>query len=285
MANPLVSVVIPTYNRTRTLVRAIKSCVRQSYDSIEVVVVDDNSSFEVDEYLTNALGDAATELRYVRNHTNVGPGASRNAGIDHSSGEYICFLDSDDEFSENKISLQLEALEGNDADFCYCGWQWVDEASGKILRKRNIHKGRINKKKRWGHNVVQDLMVSAECLQRIRFKPYRTFENYDFVLGLFANYRPAYVNRILVTCYEHENERASDVYASNVHVLRETLNRYEDLIRTEDKQTYWELCVKIGVLSCSNGDKLTALPYFVKALSNLKQSPLTIRHFIKAALS
>ncbi|MGD8329581.1 MAG: glycosyltransferase family 2 protein [Acidobacteriota bacterium] len=285
MAHPLVSVVIPTYNRTRTLVRAINSCIQQSYDLIEVVVVDDHSPFELNEYLTHSLGDAATKVRCVRNSRNVGPGASRNIGIDNSSGEYICFLDSDDEFSKDKVLLQLAAIEETEADFCYCGWQWVDERSGRVLRTRNVRDGRIHKKKRWGHNVVQDLMVNARCLEDVRFKPYRTFENYDFVIRLFNNYKPTYVSRVLVTCYEHQNERASDLYASNIQVLRDTLSRHEDLIRSEDRQTYWELCVKIGVLSCANGNKLRAIPYFIKALRNLKQSPRTIRHCIKAALS
>lgn len=100
--NPLVSVIIPTYNRDFILERAIRSVFNQTYKPIELIVVDDGSKdktpFLVKKY----------PLKYVRLPKNYGVSFARNRGILHSQGELVAFLDSDDEFLPKKIEKQVE---------------------------------------------------------------------------------------------------------------------------------------------------------------------------------
>jgi glycosyltransferase involved in cell wall biosynthesis len=107
MTGPLVSVVIPTFNRAATVVRAIESVLQQTYRPIEVIVVDDGSTDGTQEVL-KAYGSALVYLR----QDNAGPAAARNRGIRESQGGLIAFLDSDDVWLAAKLERQVAVLEG-----------------------------------------------------------------------------------------------------------------------------------------------------------------------------
>ena len=110
---PLVSVVIPTYNRTRQTFAAIESVLAQTHPNIEVIVVDDGSkddSGELVERYVNQKADAGHRVFFF-SQRNQGASAARNAGIANAKGEYIAFLDSDDVWLPDKLEWQLKALE------------------------------------------------------------------------------------------------------------------------------------------------------------------------------
>lgn len=99
-----VSVILPTYNRSESLVAAIKSVLVQSHEDFELIVVDDGSKEDI-ESVVKVITDA--RLRLVRRRVNGGAAAARNAGLLHARGEYICFQDSDDLWLPNKLRRQL----------------------------------------------------------------------------------------------------------------------------------------------------------------------------------
>jgi glycosyltransferase involved in cell wall biosynthesis len=105
---PRVSVVIPTYNRAETLTRAVDSALAQTVDDVEVLVVDDGSTDE-----TRALieGGEDPRVRYLAHDTNRGVSAARNTGVEAARGEYVAFLDSDDEWLPRKLDRQLSVLD------------------------------------------------------------------------------------------------------------------------------------------------------------------------------
>lgn len=94
---PLVSVIIPTYNRKETISRSIQSVLNQTYENIEVIVVDDGSTDGTKEYVLEKYIDAVV---YVENQRKKGPSGARNYGVQIANGEYIAFQDSDDEWEE-----------------------------------------------------------------------------------------------------------------------------------------------------------------------------------------
>ncbi|HUR41104.1 MAG TPA: glycosyltransferase [Verrucomicrobiae bacterium] len=106
-ATPLVSVILPTYNRASVLRRALGSILAQTYRNLDVIVVDDGSSDDT-EGVVRGMGDA--RVRYIRKE-NRGPGAARNAGIVLARGELIAFQDSDDEWLPEKIAKQVARLQ------------------------------------------------------------------------------------------------------------------------------------------------------------------------------
>ena len=118
-----VSVIIPTYGRPNNLLRALKSVYNQTYSNIEIIVVDDNppnSKFRLDteEIINN---NQSSNLIYIKHKVNKNGSAARNTGILVAKGDYIAFLDDDDEFEEDKIEKQYAFLEANKQyDACYC---------------------------------------------------------------------------------------------------------------------------------------------------------------------
>ncbi|MBE9201578.1 MULTISPECIES: glycosyltransferase family A protein [unclassified Nodularia (in: cyanobacteria)] len=101
---PLVSVIIPCYNRERYLAEAIESVLEQTYPNIELIVIDDGSS--------DRSGEIAQSypLKY-HYQTNGGIGAARNAGIAVANGEFLAFLDSDDIWVKDKLAKQMAVFD------------------------------------------------------------------------------------------------------------------------------------------------------------------------------
>ncbi|HEX9949315.1 MAG TPA: glycosyltransferase family A protein [Thermodesulfobacteriota bacterium] len=110
MYMPLVSVIIPTYNRKELVKEAVQSVLEQDYPKIEVVIVDDGSTDGTKEELTRVFG---SPLRYVF-QGNGGESRARNKGVIESKGELVCFLDSDDILLPGSISSRVQCFRDND---------------------------------------------------------------------------------------------------------------------------------------------------------------------------
>lgn len=118
--NPLISIIMPTFNRVNFLKKAIKSIQKQTYDNFELIVVDDASTDNT-ENLISSLRD--NRLIYVKNPKNMGGAASRNVGIHLAKGEYIGFLDDDDEWLPSKLEKQVSFFnEHPEVDIVYTGF-------------------------------------------------------------------------------------------------------------------------------------------------------------------
>lgn len=112
---PLVSVIIPTYNRTTYIGEAIDSVLAQTYENYEIIVIDDGSSVDVKK----VLKPYEDKIKYLYQE-NRGLAAARNTGIKNSSGDYLAFLDDDDLFEPRKLEIQVKILESNpDVGFVY----------------------------------------------------------------------------------------------------------------------------------------------------------------------
>ena len=105
----VISVVIPTKNRSQRLIKAIASAQRQIGVTIEILIVDDASN-DATESAVRSLADNDSRIKYFRHLQSAGGGASRNTGIKNAAGDLIAFLDDDDEWHEHKLKIQLELL-------------------------------------------------------------------------------------------------------------------------------------------------------------------------------
>lgn len=107
---PLISVVIPTYNRNKILPISLESVMGQTYENFEVIVVDDNSRDNTEEVVERYKGH---RVKYIKHSHNRGGAAARNTGIDAAKGEYIAFLDSDDAWVPRKLELQYSHVQNH----------------------------------------------------------------------------------------------------------------------------------------------------------------------------
>ena len=117
----LVSIVIPHFNRANTIQRCLDSVLAQRYTDYECLVIDDGSQKEEIRLLEKIVGRLDDErFKIIYHRQNLGGGAARNTGIENAKGEYIAFLDSDDEWTSEKLSKQLSFMVDNRVEFSSC---------------------------------------------------------------------------------------------------------------------------------------------------------------------
>ena len=110
----LISVILPTYNSSKTIKRTIESIYNQKINNkIEIIIVDDNSSDKTVEIIKNFSSNKKIKLKCIKNKTNMGSGYCRKIAIENAFGFFIAFLDSDDYWLEDKLYKQLDFLQRN----------------------------------------------------------------------------------------------------------------------------------------------------------------------------
>jgi glycosyltransferase involved in cell wall biosynthesis len=127
----LISCITPTFNRKDLLARAIQSCIDQTYRNWEMIIVDDGSKDDTDK-LVEEIAVRDSRVRFYRN-PGKGANAARNFGIRKSAGDYIVFLDDDDEHLPHRFESQLNAIKKSGVKFILSGFQVRDLATGKII--------------------------------------------------------------------------------------------------------------------------------------------------------
>lgn len=115
----MVSIIMPTYNRASTIIKAIESVLNQTYQDLELIVVDDGSDDNTEE-LIQKISDS--RLKFIKHLVNLGACAARNTGIQIARGEYIAFQDSDTIWHEDKLIRQLNTIKSVNADVVCCSW-------------------------------------------------------------------------------------------------------------------------------------------------------------------
>ena len=187
---PLVSVVIPTYNRADLIMRAINSVRSQSYSNIEIIAIDDCSPDNTAEVVQGIKDD---RLTYYRHNTNQGGSAARNTGIEKAKGEYIAFLDSDDVWLPQKLALQLEAIALATDDnpvVSYTKFQKSDRVfyQPSVLPRRGKQPQETIADYLWlggGETLTSTLLVSRSLATSYLFPTHlHKHQDLDFVLGL-----------------------------------------------------------------------------------------------------
>lgn len=112
---PAVSIVIPAYNAAAFVSAAIESARRQTFDDIEIIVIDDAST-DATPAIIGALAQGDSRIRPIRLPRNAGPAASRNAGLAAARGSWIALLDADDSYAPSRIEVLLSRVRGGDID-------------------------------------------------------------------------------------------------------------------------------------------------------------------------
>jgi len=134
VTDPVVTVILPTYNRAGFLRESIQSVLSQTFTDFELIVVDDGSTDDTKEVVQKF-----PEVRYTPCPVNRGVSKARNLGIGLARGRYICFLDSDDVWVENKLAVQIAWMEAQPAcQVCYTDEIWIRK--GVRVNPMNKHR-------------------------------------------------------------------------------------------------------------------------------------------------
>lgn len=221
---PLVTIVIPTYNRKTYIIEAIHSVIKQTYTNWELIVVDDGSTDDTAEAI-KSIQDQRIRTIQLPHEGRVGP--LRNKGAFAGKGEWICFLDSDDLWMPQKLEQQLKALQDFNSQACYTNFELMSENGITIPVK-------AGKFKPLSGNIVQQvltteasvtvvsLMVSRKVFSTVggfsadRRLQYR--DDYEFVLRLTLHTNIIGLPIILLRIREHLGRRTNALSAAEAHV-------------------------------------------------------------------
>lgn len=193
----MISVIIPTYNRVKLLPRALESVLAQSYQDIELLVIDDGSTDETEQLIKNNY----PQVKYLYQQ-NRGVSAARNLGISRAQGEWLAFLDSDDQWLPEKLEKQYAALEKSNLQICHSNEIW--QRNGKLVKQQAKHyKSGGNQFARCLESCV--IGPSAIVVHRDVFKELGIFdealpdcEDYDMWLRICAKYQLAFCSEALL---------------------------------------------------------------------------------------
>ncbi|MDA8408253.1 MAG: glycosyltransferase [Deltaproteobacteria bacterium] len=206
---PLVSAIIPTFNRVDVLPRSILSILKQTFQDIELIVIDDGST----DSTADLIAGMSESIRYLR-QDHKGVSAARNLGIVVSRGKLIAFLDSDDEWSQAKLEKQLELYDKADSNFiCHSDELWLKH--GKVVNQKNVHKKQGG---RFFERALQRCLISpsAVLISRLLLDKIGLFdeelpaaEDYDLWLRITAFHSVKFVNEPLVIKHGDRSDQLS----------------------------------------------------------------------------
>lgn len=231
----LVSVIIPTYNRSEYLKRAINSVLNQTMPDYEIIIVDDGSTDDTERVVRKY---ADKRIRYVKHRQRKGGSAARNTGILAARGSLIAFLDDDDEWLPRKLELQVKRFEENiKLGAVYTGYfiryGGTNGPIRKIVPKKrgNIYKALLIR------NVVgtaSTVMVRAECFFEVGMfdDSLPSSQDADMWRRLSRKYEFDYVEIPLVIYNAHFGNRVSGNYRAAAKACEIELEKFsQDLKR------------------------------------------------------
>jgi len=234
--NVLVTAVVTTYNRPQLVRRAIRSVVAQTYEPLEIIVVEDGSDSGLEAWLQ---GEELSHVRYVRHRENRGLAAARNTGLKLASGEYIAYLDDDDEWKPERIEKQMQQLarltqeERNRLGVIYCGQEvhFPGRSRVSIAHPRNEGNLRGAIKRQGAITLGSTCLFSKVALQRVGGfdEALPSSIDDDIWMALAANEYDAHVlDEPLVISYEHHvRQRMTNDAATRVRGVRKYVEKWE----------------------------------------------------------
>jgi glycosyltransferase involved in cell wall biosynthesis len=267
-SNPVVSVIIPTYNRAKVIGRSIISVLAQTYRDFELIIVDDGSTDNTEE-VVKSFNDP--RIYYIQKEQNRGVSVARNIGIKAARGDYIAFNDSDDEWLPTKLEKQMALFkrdEKGDLGLVLCGvlnqglhGEYYIAPKIHLMRFDNLLSHRLDV----GYFSIQFIIKRCVAAAELYFdENIRASEEWDLLLRLSRICRIDYVPEALARIhYSHDSMSTPSNRLSSSLMIRHKYNA--------------ELEARPRALRSINYD--IALKYY------LAKEPMSyVRHYLKSAI-
>ena len=205
----MVSVIIPTFNREKTIARAVNSVLNQTYRDLEVIVVDDGSTDNTREVIDGIID---SRLHYYYQN-NAGACAARNRGIELSRGDFIAFQDSDDEWRPEKLSRQLDVIKADNPDILFCQILRVNEVPEPVKLPALQKSGFVQQNDVMVGISTQTLIMKRAVAQAVQFDPKMPrFQDLDWIIRATDEYTLYGMNEVLVNSYySHDSISLSSI--------------------------------------------------------------------------
>ena len=266
----------------------MQSVINQTYPNIEIIVVDDASTDDTRERLS-VFSDSIHYILVSHQGKSGGPSRTRNVGIEASTGEYLAFLDSDDEWLPDKLTKQVAVLENPFIHIVYCDAYYIDEDDNVIRLQRERHRGNILPQL-LGGNVISGsasaVMLRRSCFAKL--SPFRTDllvrEDWDMWLRLAFYFNFDFVPEPLVRIRLHarntSNSRSAGLWIHSIVEIYTGL--FTDPATREYTLRHWRVCQSTishlkGDVLYDNGDVSAARCEYLKSI---RYTPIQTRSYI-----
>lgn len=244
----LVSVIITTYKRSPEIVmRAINSVRSQTYSNIEIIVVDDSpSTYEHRLELQKYLSEFGDEIKYIAHQQNQGACAARNTGLDSANGDYVAFLDDDDEWLPEKIEKQMEKFIDEEIALVYCGMLVIDDTTMKFLgNETTIYSGNVYGKLIFNNFVgsTSSPLIKKKYLMEVGgFDIFmKSAQDYDLWLRLARKYKIDGIKENLLKYHIHKDERISTNHYARISGQERLIYKNMDYLIKNTEAWQWRL--------------------------------------------
>lgn len=271
----MISVIIPTHKRPVLLKRAIESVLNQTVLPLEIIVVDDAGSKE-SEKVVNSFNSKL--LRYVHNIDGQGASSSRNFGVNFAKGEFVAFLDDDDEWLSTKLEKQIKQIKNNNLDACFSQIQ---------IRYENTDISYVTKSKK-GKDYITDILMEnyigatiSSVIKKQAFLDvggfdinYKAREEYDLWIKLITNnYSFDIVEKPLAISYRslEKRQRISSSINNYITAIDRLNEKHKEAVNAQLSEKQKKQRVKmqyefLAAQAASIGLKKESVAYYAKSL-------------------
>ncbi len=268
-----ISIIIPTYNRSELLVRAVESVLNQTFEDFELIIVDDGSTDNTRDLVQEFI-KKDSRIKYIYQENSGGAAKPKNVGIKSSQGDYIAILDSDDEWLPQKLKKQLDVFEKSDnsnLSFVTC--------NALVVGGKNIEKYNITKPKNPQREILtRDYLGSGSGMiyKREVFDTVGGFDeslksgqDWEMRIRLLEKYDFEIVDDYLIKYYLHKNNISKTLGEKRKNDLEYIFNKYIHYYKN-DKDLLSKKLRYDGTRQMIEGDTKGARKSFLKSL---KENP------------
>lgn len=309
-SNPLVSVIIPSFNSKAYVMQSIQSVKNQSYPNIEIIVVDDGSTDNTVQVLKDFQAKESFQLITKK---NSGPGGARNAGMTAAKGEYICFLDADDQLLQESIAKRIDVMKSHtEVDLVFTdvtrldtkdkpGYAFLSHHDFLAKFKNAIDKS-IDKTYYFNDQYfdcailhfpfiwTSSVMVKSSVIARCGYfnETWKGSEDIDYWLRVSEQGKLAYIDEPLTQWHHYYSSLTS---YGNFHFYKDTLACYERIKRNLGAKQYLKGAInkRLGYYAFAGGYEALAVDALKQARGFFWQAccycPLKLKYWCYALLS
>lgn len=279
-----ISVIVPSYNRKSTIKRCIDSIIVQTYPIFEIIIVDDGSDDGTLEFIEKEYKSDKRIQIIKQNHK--GAQAARNAGIRTAQGEYIAFLDSDDEWLPSKLEVQVEELKKNaDAVICGNGYvqtDWEDDMPKVYSVNRKNGHFKTGERKLYRVNgktgkVYKHMLCNSFCLFQLLLTSKKnlldiglldekvaSFQEWDTAIRLAKEHEFIFIKKPLFIYHLHDGETISKSQKKSIDGLEYIYRKFQYEIAEQYGSRELTQRYKTLMIMCVKYRDIRVIKYFIK---------------------
>ncbi|SDZ46632.1 Glycosyltransferase involved in cell wall bisynthesis [Evansella caseinilytica] len=288
-----VSVIIPTHNRAKLVKKAVESVLNQTYKNLEIIVVSDGSTDDTD-FVINECKKSDQRIKYISYHPAKGGNIARNIGIKNAKGEFMAFLDDDDEWMPEKLELQIQEMKKNPKiGLVYTGVEIIYDKENIKYYSSPEKQGDLSEEILITNYIgtTSSVMIKGELIKEIGMfdESLKALQDYDLWIRTCQKTQVAAVAKPLVKYFNYTlNKQISDDINKYENAIEYIDNKYVDLysIASEEirKQHQHSMTMLIVNKALRNKNAKMARVYLRNSLlqqPNLKDISMYLLSFFK----